>query len=580
MFFTGESSFAQKDSLKDKIHVIHAEFLQFERIGNAENQYLKQDVVIRHKNTFLFCDSAAILGLYVKAIGHVRIVEGDSLQIYGDTLNYDGSRLNAELIDNVILNHHGKQLFTKKIFYDLKKRLASYSTDGLLIHNGTQMKSKRGYYFAKTEQAFFKDSVNILLDNGMNVQSDTIQFDSKNNKVIFLAPTNILQNDLKIFCDQGYYDIQNSTAYFDNHPTYKRKNEFAEAKIIINDEKQKLTKLYTNAVIKDSISEARGDTIIINNLDNTVKIFGNGFYKDKDRNIHGQKIEYNRSDKSLQVVGRTELTEGSQIITALKIEYIGHSDIGYAYGDVVVRDTQSGWEIHCDTFSYNKKNKKFTPYGSKKYIATPLDNDTLYLTAEEIFSEQHFEDKDSFQILIAQHDVRIWGKKIQGLCDSLFFNGKDSSFSMYRQPILWSDTTQFSADTILLHLKNNSLDKIDLLQNAFILTESQTQLYNQIKGRTIYAYFESKKLNHCDVFGNAETIYFVQDETKEYIGVNYIQCSKIKIDFLPDEKIDRIHFYNKPTGNLLPVSQGRDKRLDGFHSRWEEKPKDFMDLFN
>ncbi|MEO6191211.1 MAG: OstA-like protein, partial [Saprospiraceae bacterium] len=569
----------QKDTIKDKIHVVHADLLNFEKVGDLEYQYLRQEVIIKHKKTYLFCDSAVILGLRVRAVGHVRIVEGDSLQIFGDTLNYDGKKLTAELINNVILNHHDKHLFTNKLYYDLKKRLASYNSGGLLVTNNTRMKSNKAYYFAKSEQAFFKDSVNILLENGMNVQSDTIEFDSKTNQVIFLAPTNITKENYNIYCEKGYYNVDKKYAYFDQYPTYQNKDQNAEAKLITNDEANQITTLIKDAKIRDSLSEAKGDTITINDLSHMVEIYGHGQYKDKDRTIEGSRISYNRLNKSLNVVGRTQLKEGNQLISAEKIEYNGTNDLGYAYGNVVVKDTQSGWEIHSDTFNYNKHEKRFIPIGSRKYIATPLDNDTLYLTAEELISEQKFEGKDTFQVLIANRDVRIWSKRIQGLCDSLYYNGRDSVFSMYRNPVMWSDTTQFSGDTIFLFMKNKSMDNIHLVKKAFILSESETQLYNQIKGRDIFAYFKEKRIHYSDIFGNAETIYFVQEENKAVIGMNYIQCSQMKIDFDDAEKIDIIHFYNNPTGNLIPTLTGKDKRLDGFLSRQLEKPKLFSDLF-
>ncbi|MEP7195169.1 MAG: OstA-like protein [Saprospiraceae bacterium] len=571
---------AQKDTIKDKINVIHSEYFIFEKSGEQELQYLQQDVVIKHKQTYLFCDSAIILGLKVKAFGHVRIVEGDSLQIFGDTLNYDGKKLKADLIGNVILLHHGKQLFTTKLNYDLKKRIASYTEGGLLITDNTKMKSKKAYYYAKTEQAYFKDSVNIILENGMNVQSDTIQFDSKKNKVQFLAPTTITQDELNIFCEDGYYDVTNKLAYLDQYPIYKNKSEKAEAKLIISDESKKITTLIKDAQISDSTSTAKGDTIIINDVDHTVNIYGHGSYKDKDRLIEGSSIKYNRISKSLVVQGSTQLLEGKQSISAKSIVYAGEDDIGYAYENVIVTDTQSGFTIHCDTFFYNKKEKKFVPIGLRKYISTPMDKDTLYLTADELISVEKIDEKDSFQVLIANHHVRIWSKRLQGLCDSLFYSGKDSLFSLFKEPVLWSDTTQFIGDTILLTMRDKSIDQIQLLQNAFILTESNTQLYNQIKGRNIFAYFLDKKIHYSDIYGNAETIYFVQEDNKDYIGMNYIKCSKMRIDFLDNEKIDLIHFYSKPEGNLLPISQGKEKRLEGFLSRSKEKPLNFLDLFN
>ncbi|MCC6814889.1 MAG: hypothetical protein IT267_00590 [Saprospiraceae bacterium] len=570
---------AQSDSTKNKILVVHAEFLNFETFNNLEHQYLRTDVVIRHKNTYLFCDSAIIVGLKVRALGHVRIVETDSLQIFGDTLNYDGSTLKAELINNVSLIHHDKQLFTQKLNYDLKNRIASYESNGVLISSDTRMKSKKGFYFAKTEKSYFKDSVNILLNNGMNVQTDTIEMDAKANKVYFIAPTTIKRDSLHIYCEKGFYDITEQKTYLDQYPIYRNRNEKADARIIISDERKKITTLFENARISDSVSLTTGDTIIVNDSLHTISIYGHGIYHDKEREIQGDKIFYNRRDKSIQVEGKTEVSEGPQKIKADKIDYKGNDDIGYAFGNVVIRDTLSSWEIHCDTSSYNKRTKQFFPIGTRKYIATPFDNDTLYLSSQILYSQQVIEGVDTFQIMVADKNVRIWSKKVRGLCDSLYFNGKDSVFTLFYNPVLWSDSTQFTGDTILLYMKHKILDRIHLLQKAFILTESRNSLIDQIKGRNIFAYFVDKKINYVDILGNAEAIYYVSEEGKGYIGMNYIKCSKMQIDFFEDQKIDKIHFYTKPEGNMIPVYQGKDKRLEGFNQRTQEQPKNFEELF-
>ncbi|HQX44863.1 MAG TPA: OstA-like protein [Saprospiraceae bacterium] len=166
------SLFAQKDTAKNSVYVIHSEFLRFERFDGREIQYLSQDIAVLHKKTYLFCDSAVIEGQRVLAIGHVRIVEGDSLQIFGDTLYYDGLKLQADFINNIVLRHKDRQLFTSALHYDLKKRIASYTTGGLLSSGNTQLESNRGYYHAKQEMAFFNDSVNVILQDSMNLQAD------------------------------------------------------------------------------------------------------------------------------------------------------------------------------------------------------------------------------------------------------------------------------------------------------------------------------------------------------------------------------------------------------------------------
>ncbi|MBK9222435.1 MAG: hypothetical protein IPO16_10000 [Saprospiraceae bacterium] len=112
--------YSQQDTGSTKIQVIHADIFRFERIGGKEFQYLSKDVLVRHKNTYLLCDSAMIDGNKMIAIGHVRIVEGDSLQIYGDSLKYDGDKLTADFINNIVLKHKDQELFTNQLQYDLK----------------------------------------------------------------------------------------------------------------------------------------------------------------------------------------------------------------------------------------------------------------------------------------------------------------------------------------------------------------------------------------------------------------------------------------------------------------------------
>lgn len=572
---TGSLVYGQQksDSLRNSVHVIHAELMHFERIDGREIQYLSKDIAVFHKKTYLFCDSAIIDGQTVIAIGHVRIVEGDSLQIFGDTLHYDGRLLKSKFINNVVLVHRDRQLFTSELEYDLKKRIAFYQTGGQLSSNTTQLKSRSAYYHAKDERAYFKDSVNVILDQNMNLQSDSLIFDAKSNQVIFTGPTNILQDQMKMYTEEGYHDISSKKSVFSNSPHYQKADQLANADKIVSLHSENQIILTGNAWVRDSVQEARGDSIVIDNQKDLVKIFGHGSYSDKDRSMKGDELFYNRKTKSLQVAGRTEVTEGTQLISADRIQYSGDEDYGKAFGSVILRDTQSGFEIHSDSFYYNKNDKTLIPVGQRKYISTPIDNDTLYLTADSLISFRKPDGADTFQVMNAYYHVRIWSKKFQARCDSLFFDGRDSVFKLHDVPVMWSDSSQFTADTILVYLKNKKMDQIHLQNNAFVITESVTGLNNQMKGRYILSQFEKSKIHHLDVKGNAESHYFIQDDIKGYIGANYIRCSSMRVYFGESQKVNTIHFYTKPEGNMIPVDQGKDKRLDGYFSRSSERPQ-------
>ena len=131
-----------------------------------------------------------------------------------------------------------------------------------------------------------------------------------------------------------------------------------------------------------------------------------------------------------------------------------------------------------------------------------------------------------------------------------------------------------------MHLANKALKKIDLLQSAFIINESSDSLNSQLKGRIINAYFQTKKIHHVLVTGNAESIYFIQEDNKSYIGTNFIQCSKMNIQFNEQQKIHLIDFYTKPQGMMIPIQDGKKKYLEGYALYNRLKPKNFEDLFN
>ncbi|MDQ3142352.1 MAG: hypothetical protein M3Q56_08930 [Bacteroidota bacterium] len=569
---------AQTKTTSDTVKVIHADLLRFERFNGKEYQFLSKDVLVQHKKVYLLCDSAVIEGNKVLAIGHVRIVEGDSLQIFGDTLKYNGDKQMADFIGNVVLNHREQQLFTNTLHYDLKKRIASYYSSALLMAGTARLKSKRGYYHAKNEQSFFKDSVIVLLDSGMSLLADSLVYEAKGQRVRFTGPTLIKQDNLEIYTEAGYHDIPNKFSYFAKYPRYRKGSQYADAEKIYYDDKNGIINLKTNAWIRDSVKEARGDSIYINEKTDWVYIIGNGEYKEGNRILKGDRISFNRKSESLQVMGRTEVKEDSRITVANTLNYDGAKDIGIAIGNVISSDTISGFTLHTDTLIYNKRNKRFHALGPRPYISTPFNSDTLYLAADSLYTEQIIDKTDSFLVLRAFKNVKIWSKKLQAVCDSLYYHGKDSAFQLFYNPVMWSDTSQFTGDTIQIYMANKALKEVHLNQNGFIINESTATLDNQIKGRTITAYFIDKKMNHVDVLGNSESVYFIQDDEKSYIGTNFIQCSRMKIRFNENEQIDKIDFYTKPEGNMLPLSDGKLKFLDGYLPRKEEKPLSFLDI--
>jgi hypothetical protein len=175
--------------------------------------------------------------------------------------------------------------------------------------------------------------------------------------------------------------------------------------------------------------------------------------------------------------------------------------------------------------------------------------------------------------------VRIFKSDLQAVCDSLSYNTGDSVFHFYNNPIIWSDTSQFSADTVHIQMANNKIDRIFLVNKAFIINSPDELFFNQIKGKFVTAFFEESNIRRMKVEGNAETVYYLLDDDDAYIGVNKSICSEMMIYF-GDNKVDDIRYYDTPNGALTPMQKADHNlfKLEGFKWETKKRPMTLEDL--
>lgn len=187
---------------------------------------------------------------------------------------------------------------------------------------------------------------------------------------------------------------------------------------------------------------------------------------------------------------------------------------------------------------------------------------------------------DSARLLRAFHDVRIFKSDLQARSDSMTYNSRDSMFVLYSDPVIWSDTTQFTADTIRIFLRDNQIHRIHLRSSAFIATLSDSVFYNQIRGKDIYAFFVEGELDRMRVIGNAETIYYPKDDAGAYVGVNKSICSEMLIE-VENNELNKIKYLTQPKSELLPIDDPKNQnlRLKGFKWVEEGRPLRRLDIF-
>ncbi len=184
---------------------------------------------------------------------------------------------------------------------------------------------------------------------------------------------------------------------------------------------------------------------------------------------------------------------------------------------------------------------------------------------------------------IAWNHVLLFSDSMQGKCDSICYTRSDSTIRMITAPIAWAHNSQITGDTILLHLDSSELKSMYVPNNALIVSQSgpaKAQLYDQVQGRTLTAFFKNNAITQMLVFPEAECIYYSKDELDAYLGVDEGKSEKMLI-FFEDQKIINIKFLKDVHQTVTPMEKADipNTKLSRFKWLIDQRPKSKEELF-
>jgi lipopolysaccharide export system protein LptA len=183
-------------------------------------------------------------------------------------------------------------------------------------------------------------------------------------------------------------------------------------------------------------------------------------------------------------------------------------------------------------------------------------------------------DTSHIRIVRGYNHAKLFKSDLQAKADSMFYSTSDSTIRMYVNPMIWTQASQLSGDTINLQMKNKKLDNLDMYPAAFIvnLEKNDSTFYNQAGGKKMHGTFKNSKLNAFVITGNAETIYFKRDSVKNEVTDMSRTVSGTAFFNFDKGEISSNGFVGKYEGHGLPLDKVKeeDKILKGFI--W--KPKD------
>lgn len=189
-------------------------------------------------------------------------------------------------------------------------------------------------------------------------------------------------------------------------------------------------------------------------------------------------------------------------------------------------------------------------------------------------------DTTKYGFAFARGNVKIFRRDIQVRCDSMHYSDLDSIARFYKDPVIWNEENrQYYSDSLAVLIKKGRVDRASLMSNAFVVTQEDSLLYDQIKSAEIMAFFDSTSaLKRFDALGGATAVFFLQ-ENNRLATVNKVESKMLSGNFVKGN-IDRIYYYDSPKNDAYPVVQfpQQERYLKGF--RWipELRPTGKQDI--
>jgi len=337
------------------------------------------------------------------------------------------------------------------------------------------------------------------------------------------------------------------------------------------------------AKFADGTQRAQGKRIEYLEKQNLTTLTGDATFVDGEQRVSGERITYNGETQVFNSSGRIFITEPPFLLNADSLWYDELTGIAQVQGNVLWRDTLSDRTITADRLDYKAEGDYVKAYGGRPVFSTLVEGDSLWMSADTLLTflqapaaqvsvepadtmvEQTTSsrtdsmfmvassvdtatredlrplpvvdtmsatvasdtsaapvlvDMDSIRVLLAYPDVRIFKSNLQAICDSLAYSGADSTFRLYEGPIMWSDTSQFIADTVSIQLRNKAIDRVKLQSKSMIVNSPDELFFNQIKGRQVDVDFKAGEVDRMYVRGNAESVYYILDEDLSLIHIS------------------------------------------------------------
>ncbi|HPE99924.1 MAG TPA: OstA-like protein [Bacteroidales bacterium] len=448
---------------------------------------------------------------------------------------------------NVVFQHENSLLYCDSaLLYITKNAMDAYGNVHIRVSDATQIYGEKLHYDGNEKKAIMEQDVE-LIDNNIVLHTQKLYYDLENGIGYYLDSAEIQDPHNTLVSKHGYY--------------YSGKKEFF---------------FRHGVVVTGNNFKMISDSLMYNTITEQIDFYGNTHIQSDSTDIYCEYGWYNTLTDQTKLFNRAKLINGSSVLEGDTLYYDKKLGLGKARRNMVFRDTLENVMLLAHSGDFSEKDSSVLATDSAVFI-TWEGTDSLYLHGDTLFTT-----KDSLlgREIQAYYGVRFYRFDMQGVCDSLYYCEKDSLMRMFENPCLWSDSTQMTAEYIQFTIDRNEIRELYMKDNAFIVSMYEELDFQQVKGVQMNGYFENNNIDHMLVTGNAEAIYFIEDENGAKTGINKSSSASMDL-FFENSEVVAINMIGSPQGTIYPNKDlGSDQRkLAGFEWRAGLRPLNKNDIF-
>ncbi|WP_455626876.1 OstA-like protein [Parabacteroides johnsonii] len=492
------------------------------------------------------------------------LLAADSLQVSTDTVPAKKTK--------VYLIHTNTLSFDKAVKPDAQ----ILNGDVCFRHDSSYMYCDSAYFFEQTNSLEAFSNVRMEQGDTLFVYGDYLFYDG-NTQVAYLRENVRMENgQVTLFTDSLNYErIPNIGYYFEGGLIVDSLNQLSSFYGQYSPE----TKL---AVFNDSVRLENtdftlySDTLHYDTQSKIATILGPSVIVSDSGTIHTSRGWYDTVNNTSLLLDQSQVESGEKILIGDSIFYNRDTGMGEVYGNMSLIDTAQHVTLQGEYGYYNEQTGYAFATDSARFLEYS-QGDTLFLHADTL---QMVTVDSIYREIKAYYGVRFYRTDMQGVCDSMQFNTRDSVLYMYTEPVLWNEQYQLYGDTIAIYMNDSTIEYAHVIQFAFAAQHVDSSYYNQLKGNGLKAYFEGQAVHQIDVAGNAESIFYPLEKDGAKVGMNETKSGFLTI-WVKDNKLDKLKIWPSPVGTMTPIPDLKpdQKMLKDFYWFDYLRPKNKDDIY-